>query len=133
MAFIFRFSLSVILIFDNGKQFNNNSFMDFCVNLRIKQRFMFVEHLVKHLQSNDQAKLASKIILDGLKEQLDEAKGRWAKVLLSILWSYQTTPQIAMQEMSFKLAYRCEAMILMEVGQPFDRQVEHDAVTNKEQ
>ena len=31
--FVFRFGLLAILIFDNGRKFNNNNFMDFCMSL----------------------------------------------------------------------------------------------------
>ena len=69
---ISKFSLLVILIFDNGKQFSNNNFMDFCTNLGIKQRFTSI----KHPQSNDQVELKNRIMLDGIKKKLNEAKGR---------------------------------------------------------
>ena len=59
-----RFGLPAILISDNGKQFNSNSFTKFCTSLGIKQRFTSVEHP----QSNGQAKLANRIILGGLKK-----------------------------------------------------------------
>ena len=108
-----RFGLPAILISDNGKQFNNHNFTEFCISLGIKQRFTSVEHP----QSNGQAELANRILLGGLKKQLDEAKGRWAEELPSVLWSYRTTTQMATQETPFRLTYVCEAMIPIEVRQ----------------
>ena len=69
--FAIKFSLLATLISNNGKQFNNHSFMEFYAKLGIKQRFTLVEHL----QSNGQVKLANRVILEGLKKRLDEAKG----------------------------------------------------------
>ena len=85
---VFRFNLPTILIFNNGKQFNNSSFMDFCMSLGIKHKFTLVEHP----PNNGQVQLANKIILYELKKRLDKAKGRWAEELPSVLQSYKITP-----------------------------------------
>ena len=94
------------------KQFNSQNFMEFYSSLEIKQQFTLMEQP----QSNGQVELANRILLGGLKKQLNKAKGRSAKELPSVLWSYRTTPQMAIQETPFKLMYRCEAMIPVEVG-----------------
>ena len=100
--------------------------MSFCESIGIKQRFTSVEHP----QSNGQAELANQIILEGLKKRLSEAKGRWADELPNVLWSYRMTPQTATREMPFKLTYGCEAMIPVEVGQPFDQQKSLEKMMN---
>lgn len=35
-----------------------------------------------------------------------------------VLWAYQTTPYFAIRETPFRMAYRIEAVILMEIGEP---------------
>ena len=123
-----RFGLPATLISDNGKQFNSQTFTEFCSNLGIKQRFTSVEHP----QSNGQTELANRILLGGLKKRLDEAKGRWAEELPSVLWSYRTTTQTATQETPFKLTYGCEAMIPVEIGQQSDRRENYHQGQNNE-
>ena len=100
--------------------------MNFCVSMGIRQKFTSV----KHTQSNGKVKLVNRIILDGLKKQLDEVKGRWAEELPSVLWSYRMMPQTATWKTPFKLTYGCEAMIPVEVGQPFDRQESREKTMN---
>jgi len=47
---------------------------------------------MEHLKTNGQAKIANKIILGHLRKRLDEAKRRWTKVLVEVLWAYRCTP-----------------------------------------
>lgn len=58
------------------------------------------------------------VVLQGMKEILDETKGAWADELGSILWSYQMTPQSTTSETPFKLTYRVDAMIPIELEEP---------------
>nr|XP_023921285.1 uncharacterized protein LOC112032757 [Quercus suber] len=44
-------------------------------------------------QSNGQAEATNKVIVNRLKKRLEDAKGRWAKELPSVLWAYRTTPR----------------------------------------
>ena len=73
---------------------------------------------VEHPQANGQVKAANKVMLQGLKKRLDEAKGARANKLGSILYSYQTTPQSTTSETPFKLNYEINAMIPVEVEEP---------------
>ena len=41
---ICRFGIPRILVFDNGKQFNNNAFRDFCSELGIKNHYSSLAH-----------------------------------------------------------------------------------------
>ena len=77
--------------------------------------------LVKHAQSNGQAELANRVILEGLKKWLGDAKCWWIEELPSVLWSYWMTPQIATNETPFKLMYGFEPMIPVKVGQHFNQ------------
>ncbi|XP_016178105.1 uncharacterized protein LOC107620464 [Arachis ipaensis] len=61
------------------------------------------------------------VILLGLKKRLDNKKGAWADELASVLWSYRTTEQSATGETSFRLTYRVDAIIPVEIGEPSPR------------
>ncbi|XXG49634.1 hypothetical protein AAC387_Pa02g3763 [Persea americana] len=69
-------------------------------------------------QSNGQAEILNKVVLDGLKKRLDRAKGRWAEELPSVLWEYRTTPRRSTSTTPFSLAYGMEVVIPFEVGLP---------------
>ena len=49
-------------------------------------------------QGNGQAKTVSKVIVNGLKKRLDDAKGKWVEELSHILWTYHTTPYRSIEE-----------------------------------
>ena len=54
--------------------------------------------------------------MNGLKNRLDGAKGRWAEELPNVLWVYQTTPIRSTGETSFSLTYGAKAVILAEIN-----------------
>nr|GEU64328.1 reverse transcriptase domain-containing protein [Tanacetum cinerariifolium] len=62
-----RFGLPGEIVSDNGKQFNDNPFKDWCDNLNITQRFASV----KHLQSNGHVERANRSLGEGIKARLD--------------------------------------------------------------
>ncbi|RDX94180.1 Tf2-6, partial [Mucuna pruriens] len=72
---------------------------------------------MEHPQSNGQAEAAKKVILRGLRKRLEKAKGRWAKELPQVLWSYHTTPHSTTNETPFCLTFGTEAMIPVEIGE----------------
>ena len=43
-SIICRFGIPRVLILNNGKQFNNDSFRDFCLQLRIKNHYSSPAH-----------------------------------------------------------------------------------------
>ncbi|RDY02646.1 hypothetical protein CR513_13868, partial [Mucuna pruriens] len=88
---------------------------------------------VEHPQSNGQAEAANKVILQGLRKRLEEAKGRWAKELPQALWSYHTTPYSTTNETSFRLTFSTEAMILVEIGEPSPRNSLFEPSGNEEE
>nr|KYP51954.1 hypothetical protein KK1_026164 [Cajanus cajan] len=49
------------------------------------------------------------------------AKGQWVDELPNILWAYHCTPQSTTQEMPYRLTYRADAMILVEVSETSHR------------
>ena len=58
------------------------------------------------------------MILDGIKNRLEEAKGRWVEELSSVMWTHRTTRRRSTGETPFALAYGVEAVIPLEVGLP---------------
>jgi hypothetical protein len=58
------------------------------------------------------------VILNGLKKQINSAKGAWADNLYQVLWSYRTTPQTTTGETPFRLVYGADAVIPVEIGEP---------------
>ena len=71
------------------------------------------------------------MILDGIKNRLEEAKGRWVKELPSVMWTHRTTRRRSTRETPFALAYGVEAVIPLEVGLPTTRTTESDAEENE--
>ena len=65
------------------KQFSNNSFREWCDELKIKQNFTSVTHP----QDNGQTEVPNRTILQGLKARLEKAKGQWVKELPNVLWA----------------------------------------------
>ncbi|XP_050214359.1 uncharacterized protein LOC126665568 [Mercurialis annua] len=104
---ICRFGIPRIIITDNGKQFDNKNFRDFCTGKGIDLRFTSVTHP----QTNGMTEVTNRTIVNGLKKRLDEAKSRWADELHSVLWSYRTTAKAG-------TTYGCEAMVPVEIGMP---------------
>ena len=85
---ICRYGVPHTIITDNGRQFINKELAKFYTSLNIKH----VTSSVEHLQTNGQAEVANKVILVDLRKRLDNAKGRWPKELIEVLWAYRCTP-----------------------------------------
>ena len=101
---------------DNGTQFCDDNFRSFCVNLHILQKFASIEHP----QINGLAEAANRTILEGLKKRLDSTKGMWVEQLPSVLWSYRTTVHMDTKETPFRLTFRQDAIIPVEIRQTLD-------------
>ena len=78
---ITRFGVLDSLISDNGLQFDNRAFREFCNNLSIKNRYF----TPAYPQGNGQAEAVNKVIVNGLKRRLEEAKGNWVEELPNVL------------------------------------------------
>uniref|UniRef100_A0A2N9HMF9 RNA-directed DNA polymerase n=1 Tax=Fagus sylvatica TaxID=28930 RepID=A0A2N9HMF9_FAGSY len=83
-------------------------------------------------QFERQAEVSNKVILDGIKKRLEEAKGKWVEELPSVLWTHRTTHRRSTGETPFALAYGVEAVIPLEVGLPTTRTTEFDAEQNED-
>lgn len=51
---------------------------------------------------------------------------------MNVLWAYQTTPQTATGETPFKLAYRTEALVPLEIGITSNRVTNFKEIPNEE-
>ena len=67
-------------------------------------------------QGNGQAEAVNKVIVNGLKKRLDDAKGKWVEELPHVLWTYRTMPRRSTGETPFSMTYGVEAVILLETG-----------------
>ena len=76
-----RFGVPHTLISDNGLQFDSKSFRRYCCDLRIKNRYS----TPACPQGNGQAEAINKVIVNGLKKRLDDAKGKWVEELPHVL------------------------------------------------
>ena len=101
-----------MLISDNGRQFDNTPFKDFCEQLGIKNHYSSPSHP----QANGQVEVANRSLLKIIKTRLEGAKGIWLDKLPSVLWVYKMTIKTPIGETSFKLAYRSDTVIPVEVG-----------------
>ena len=67
-----RFRIPHTLISDNGLQFDSKAFRRYCYDLGITNKYS----IPAYLQGNGQAETVNKVIVNGLKKRLDDAKGK---------------------------------------------------------
>ena len=97
---------------DNGKQFDNHKFKDFCAELGIRNYYLSSAHP----QSNGQAEVTIRTLKAALKTKLEDLKGKWVEYLPEVLWAYRTARKLATQETPFALAFGTEAVAPVEIG-----------------
>ncbi|KAL7596419.1 hypothetical protein Lser_V15G27641 [Lactuca serriola] len=96
-----RFGTPKILISDNGLQFAENPFKEWCASKGINQRFTSVTHP----QANGQKEVSNRTIVNGIKKRLGKAKGNRTEEIPTVLSLYRTTPRTSTQETPFNLTY----------------------------
>ena len=109
---ICRYGIPRELVSDNGKQFDNSAFKDFCSEVGIKNHYSSPAHP----QANGQVEVTNQTLLKIIKTQLEGAKGIWPDELPSVLWAYWTTARTLTGETPFRLAYGINAVIPAEIG-----------------
>ena len=109
-----QFEVLKVLISDNGLQFDSKAFRRYCCELGITNRYS----TPAYPQGNGQAEASNKVIVNGLKKRLDDAKGRWVEKLPHVLWAYRTTPRRSTGETPFAMTYGAEAVISLEANFP---------------
>ena len=83
-----RFRISHTLVSNNELQFDSKAFKRYCYELGIKNRYS----TPAYPQGNGQTKAVNKVIVNGLKKRLDDAKDKWVEELPHVLWTYWTIP-----------------------------------------
>ena len=68
-----RFGIPHTLILDNRLQFDNKAFRRYCCDMNITNMYS----TPAYPQENGQAKAVNKVIVNGLKKWLHDAKGKW--------------------------------------------------------
>ena len=109
---ICRYEIPRVLISDNGKQFDNSAFRDFCSELGIKNHYSSPAHP----QANGQVEVTNWSLLKIVKTRLEGAKGIWLDELPSVLWAYHTTTRTPTGETPLRLAYETDVVILAKIG-----------------
>ncbi|GJY23977.1 reverse transcriptase domain-containing protein [Tanacetum coccineum] len=123
-----RFGLPGEIVSDNGKQFCENPFKDWCEKLSIRQCFASV----KHPQTNGLVERANRSLGEGIKARLDERSKDWMGELSHVLWAHRIMIKSSNGETPFSLTYGTEAVIPAEIGMPTLRTAEIDLIKNDE-
>ncbi|GKF64545.1 reverse transcriptase domain-containing protein, partial [Tanacetum coccineum] len=105
------FGLPGEIISDNGKQFQDNSFKDWCEKLCFRQHFASV----KHPQTNGLVERANCSLGKGIKARLDERRKNWMEELPHVLWAHHTMIKSSNRDTPFSLTYGTEAVIPAEI------------------
>ena len=69
---VMRFGTSCTFVSDNGFQFDSKAFRQYCSDLGIRNRYS----TPAYLHGNGQTEVVNKVIVNGLKKRLDDAKGK---------------------------------------------------------
>ncbi|GJY23813.1 reverse transcriptase domain-containing protein [Tanacetum coccineum] len=124
-----HFDLPGEIVSDNGKQFNDNPFKDWCEKLNITQRFA----LVKHLQSNRLVERENRSLGERIKARLGEGNKNWIKELHHVLWAHCTMIKSSHGDTPFSLTYGTKVVIPAEIEMPTYRTAVVDAIHNNEE
>nr|GEW83692.1 reverse transcriptase domain-containing protein [Tanacetum cinerariifolium] len=111
-----RFGIPGEIISDNGKQFADNPFKDWCGKLNITQRFASV----KHPQSNGLVERANRSLGEGIKARLGEGNKNWVEELPHFIWAHRTM-------------IKSSHVIPAEIGMPTYRTAAVDTVNDDEE
>ncbi|GJZ66231.1 reverse transcriptase domain-containing protein [Tanacetum coccineum] len=123
-----RFGLPGEIISDNGKQFRDNPFKDWCEKLCIQQHFASV----KHPQTNGLVERANRSLGEGIKARLGKENKNWLEEISHVLWAHRTMIKSSNGDTPFSLTYGMEAVIPAEIGMPTFRTAEVDIAENDE-
>ncbi|GJX54279.1 reverse transcriptase domain-containing protein [Tanacetum coccineum] len=123
-----RFGLHGEIISDNGKQFRDDPFKDWCEKLCINQHFASV----KHPQTNGLVERTNHSLGEGIKARLEAKIKNWIEELPHVLWVHRTMIKSSNGDTPFSLTYGTEAVIPAEIGMPTIRTAKVDLVQNNE-
>ena len=106
-----RFGVPYTLFLDNDLQFDSKSFRRYCCDLRITNRYS----TPAYLQGNGQAEAVNKVLVNGLKKRLDNAKGKWVEEL-STSSGYIEPRLVGQPGKPFSMTFGVETVIPLEIG-----------------
>jgi ribonuclease HI len=109
---ICRHGIPHAFVTDNGKQFDCDSFREWCAKLNIRNYFSSPGHP----QANGLVEATKKTIFKILKKKLGDRKGDWAEDLPEVLWAYRTTKKTVTEETPYALTFGTEAVVPVEIG-----------------
>ena len=111
---VYRFRRHQSIITDNGPQFDNKVYRNFCHELKIKNLYS----TPRYPQSNGQAEASNKTLLTALKKLLHSARGKLVYELPGVLWAYRKTSRKSTIVSPFAFTYGMEAIIPTEIRMP---------------
>ena len=126
---ICRFGTPKVFVSDNGRQFDNSPFREFCEELGIRNHYSSPGHS----QANGQVEVTNRSLLKMIKTWLERAKGLWPEELPNVLWAYRTIARTPTGETPFRLTFGIEAIIPEEIGLTSFRTNEYDEDNNNSQ
>jgi transposase InsO family protein len=128
---IYRFGVPNSIVTDNGSQFTDRKFLEFCDKFHIRVDWA----AVAHPQTNGQVERANGMILQGLKprifDRLNKSDRKWLQELSAVVWSLKTTPSKATRFTPFFLVYGTEAVLPMDLEYGSPRVQGYDEGTNQ--
>ena len=95
-------------------QFQNKKLKELCDTYHIKLNFASV----LYPQSNGQAEVTNKAILNIIKKSLEQSKWKWAEELPKVQWAYRTTKCSSTGKTPFPMVCGTEAIIPKDIGVP---------------
>lgn len=119
-----KFRLPRAIVSDKGTMFSSAMIFDFCRDLVVQKKFMFVIDP----QANGQAELKNKVILKGLKKKLNDAKGLRAELLHEILWLYHTIHYSTTKETPIAKVNGADTILLVKIDTPSRRHSQAERV-----
>ncbi|GKD76278.1 reverse transcriptase domain-containing protein [Tanacetum coccineum] len=126
--YFIKFGLPREFISNNGKQFRDNPFKDWCEKLCILQHFASV----KHPHTNGLVERANRSLGEGIIARLGARNKKWMEELSHVLWVHRTIIKSSNGDTLFSLTYGTKAVIPAEIGMPTLRTAKVDLVQNNE-
>jgi hypothetical protein len=106
-----RFGFPNTIITDLGSNFTANQFWEFCENVCIEVKYIFIAHP----RANGQVERANGMIIEGLKKRLYDQNskkgGKWIHELPHVIWGLRTQLSKATGQTPFFLVYGSEAIL----------------------
>jgi hypothetical protein len=111
---ISRFGVPLQLVFDHGKHFENDIFVELSSQLGFSHEFASPYYP----QSNGQVETVNKVLKTMLQCTVNKHKTNWHHMLFSALWAYRTAMKIATGFAPFHLVHGVETALPIECEIP---------------